>query len=222
MLRCVSARCARTLAPRSRSRRCSPKSGAAARRRAARAAARRAAVQTRGAGAVPLGRLHRRRSAARLAATNAQRHEQAAEQDGVGQRVGRRRRTAGGSASSAPATATAARSRRGAAPRRSARAARLRQAAERLLRRSRAQDLVVLLEQPRRRALRDLVAMRADRVEHRRLDREVEPRGERDRAEHADRIFAEPDVRVADRADDAGPQIVEAADVVDDREVAMS
>jgi hypothetical protein len=41
---------------------------------------------------------------------------------------------------------------------------------------------------------------------------------ERDRANHPHRIFAQPHVRIANRAHDAGAQIVEAADVVDDRE----
>src|SRR5262245_62058836 len=52
---------------------------------------------------------------------------------------------------------------------------------------------------------------------NRRIDGEAEPRGERDRPEHADRVFLKPDERVADRAHDAGAQIVEAADVIDDR-----
>ena len=90
--------------------------------------------------------------------------------------------------------------------------------AERLFGRSGAQNLVVLLEQPRRRALRDLVAMRADGIEDRRIDREVQARGERDGAQHADRILAQPHFRIADRSHDAGAEIFEAADVVDDRE----
>ena len=44
----------------------------------------------------------------------------------------------------------------------------VRQAAERLLGRARAQDLVVLLEQPRRGASRDLVTLGADRLDDRR------------------------------------------------------
>ena len=90
--------------------------------------------------------------------------------------------------------------------------------AERLLGGAGAQDLVVLLEQPWRRALRDLVPMRPDGIEHWRIDREVQTRGEGDGAQHADRIFAQPDIRVADRSDDAGAQILESADVIDDRE----
>jgi len=39
--------------------------------------------------------------------------------------------------------------------------------------------------------------------------------GELDRAHHPDRVLAEPDVRVADRPDQAGVQVVQAADVVD-------
>ena len=51
-----------------------------------------------------------------------------------------------------------------------------------------------------------------------RIDREVEARRERDRAQHPNRILAEPHVRIADRSHDAGAQILQAADVVDDRE----
>ena len=60
--------------------------------------------------------------------------------------------------------------------------------------------------------------MDGDRIEDRLVDRELEPRREHDRAQHADRIFEEPDVRIADAADQPRVEIVEAADVVDDRE----
>jgi len=60
--------------------------------------------------------------------------------------------------------------------------------------------------------------VRADRGEERRLDREVDPRGERDRAQHAHGILAKPHVGVADRSHDLVAQVVEAADVIDDRE----
>ena len=66
---------------------------------------------------------------------------------------------------------------------------------------ARAQNLVELLHQPRRRAARDLVAVDLDRVEDRLVDRELQARGEHDRAQHADRIFEEPHRRVADAAD---------------------
>ncbi len=61
--------------------------------------------------------------------------------------------------------------------------------------------------------------VRADRVKQLGLDREVEPRGERDRADHAHRVFAQADVGIADRSHDSGAEIVEAADVIDHREV---
>src|SRR3979490_2982188 len=62
------------------------------------------------------------------------------------------------------------------------------QAAERFLRPAPRQNLVVLLEQPRERALCNLVPVRADRVEQGRLDREVEARRERNRAQHANGV----------------------------------
>ena len=49
------------------------------------------------------------------------------------------------------------------------------------------------------------------------IDREIEACGQRDGAQHADRIFDEPFVRIADAADHAGPQIGQPAGVVDDR-----
>ena len=48
--------------------------------------------------------------------------------------------------------------------------------------------------------------------------REVEARGERDGAQHPDRIFLDARFGIADRSDDARAEILEAADVVDDRE----
>ena len=93
------------------------------------------------------------------------------------------------------------------------------QLAKRALRRARAQDLVELLEQPRRRGLRDQRRVPANRVDDRRIDREVEPRGQHDRAQHPHRIFLEPHVR--DRRSSGSTralQILEAAGVVDDRE----
>jgi hypothetical protein len=59
-----------------------------------------------------------------------------------------------------------------------------------------------------------------DRLVRVRRDRETEPARELDRPHHADRILLEADVRVADRADEAHPEVFEAADVVDDRKVA--
>jgi hypothetical protein len=51
-------------------------------------------------------------------------------------------------------------------------------------------------------------------------DREAEPARELHGAHHPDGVFLEADVGVADRANEAGPEVLEAADVVDDREVA--
>ena len=93
-----------------------------------------------------------------------------------------------------------------------------RQLAKRALRRARAEDLVELLEQPRRRRFADQVRVPADRVDDQRIDAEVEARGQHDRAQHAHRIFAEAHVGIADRADDPRLQILDAARVVDDRE----
>ncbi len=90
--------------------------------------------------------------------------------------------------------------------------------AKRPLCRSGSQNLVVLLEQPRLRALRNLAAVRADGVDEHRFDREVEPRGERDCANHAHRVLAEPHVGIANGTHDAVSQIGEAVDVIDDRE----
>ena len=59
--------------------------------------------------------------------------------------------------------------------------------------------------------------MRPDRFEQRRLDAEIEPRGQRNRANHPHRVFAQPDVRIANRAHHAGAKIVEAVDVIDNR-----
>src|SRR5262245_12010844 len=56
-----------------------------------------------------------------------------------------------------------------------------------------------------------------DRPTDWRIDREVEPRRERHGAEHADRIFLKSDERIANRSHDAGTQIIEAPDVIDDR-----
>ena len=88
-----------------------------------------------------------------------------------------------------------------------------------LFRRAGAQNLVVLLQQPRRRALGDLVPVRPDRGEDQRIDAEVEACGERHRAQHSHRVLAQPDFRIANRPDDPGLEIFESADVVDDREI---
>src|SRR5262249_26524793 len=50
----------------------------------------------------------------------------------------------------------------------------LREHPKRPFRRTRTKDLVVLLEEPRRRAVRQLLAVKADRIEHRLVDGEAE------------------------------------------------
>ena len=82
----------------------------------------------------------------------------------------------------------------------------------------RPQDLVELLEQPRLRRLGNQRRVAPDGIHRVRIDREVEPRGQHHRAQHAHGILLEPHVRVADRANHARAQILEAAGVVDDRE----
>ena len=154
----------------------------------------------------------------RRATGKPERMQQRAGQDGVGQRVGRR----------LEARAVAIQ-RRDRAPQRVGRDGQLRrdllhqlrraQLPHRLLRVARSQDLVVLLEQPRRRAARDLVAMDGDRVEDRLIDRELEPRRRGRR-----RAACGPDLRGTARPGSPMQRIsrasrsVEAADVVDDRE----
>ena len=64
----------------------------------------------------------------------------------------------------------------------------------------------------------DLVAVRLERVEDRLVDLEVEARGEDDGAQHADRILEKARAGIADRSDQAALEILQAADVVDDRE----
>ena len=92
------------------------------------------------------------------------------------------------------------------------------QLAERLLGVARSQNLVELLDEPRGRASGDLVSVRRDRIEDRLVDRELEPRGEDDRPQHADGILEKPDVRIADTADQPRAEVLESAHVIDDRE----
>ena len=151
------------------------------------------------------------------AADQAERLQQRAGEDRVGQRVGR-----------AFELRAIAIERRDRAPQQIGRVVELRrdllqqagrvQLTEGFLGMPRAQNLEVLLEQPRRRAPRDLVLVAVDGVEDRVLDGELEPRREHDRPQHPDRILEEPHVRIADAADHPRVQILEAADVVDDRE----
>src|SRR5271169_509091 len=62
------------------------------------------------------------------------------------------------------------------------------------------EDLVDLLEEPRRAALRDLTPKRADRFDGIAIDVEIEALREGDRSQHAHRVLAKPDARVADRS----------------------
>jgi hypothetical protein len=62
-----------------------------------------------------------------------------------------------------------------------------------------------------------VLGVKLDRPRRPLLDREAEPRREAHGPEHAQVVFAEPLVGVADGADHAGPQVLAAADVVDDR-----
>ncbi len=65
----------------------------------------------------------------------------------------------------------------------------------------------------------DLFAVSQDRLVGIRGDRESQPAREFDRPHHTDRVFAEANVRVSDRADEPGFEVVEAADVIDDGKV---
>ena len=60
--------------------------------------------------------------------------------------------------------------------------------------------------------------MHRDRVEDRLVDGELEARRQDDRPQHPDRVLQEADLRIADAPDEACVEIVQAADVVDDRE----
>jgi hypothetical protein len=79
-----------------------------------------------------------------------------------------------------------------------------------------AQHLVDFLDQPRRRALGDLMAVSGDGGVDRRIDIEIEPRRHRDGAQHPHWIFLEALDRVADAANQAPFEVPEAAGVIDD------
>ena len=81
------------------------------------------------------------------------------------------------------------------------------------------QRLRQLLGDARRRGLGDLLAVVEDRLVGVGRDREAQAAGELDRAQHADRVLAEADVRIADGPDEARLEVLEAAHVVDHREV---
>src|SRR5581483_10237771 len=74
-------------------------------------------------------------------------------------------------------------------------------------------------DQPRRRRLQDLVAMPQDGVIRRLLDLETETRCELDRAHHPHGVLAETDIGIADHPHAFLPHVLEAADVVDHREI---
>jgi hypothetical protein len=92
----------------------------------------------------------------------------------------------------------------------------LRKAAEGLLGVSGAEDLVVLLEHPRRCRAGDFVTQLPDRIDDGLIEGEIEPGGQREGPQHPDRVFLKSDDGVANRTDDAGPEIFEAAHVIDD------
>src|SRR4051794_25417253 len=70
-------------------------------------------------------------------------------------------------------------------------------------------------EQARRSALADLAAPAEQGAPGRWLEAERQPRGELDRAQHANRILLEPDVRIADRANHLRFEVGETANVID-------
>ena len=89
---------------------------------------------------------------------------------------------------------------------------------ERSPRSSLPQHLVHLLEQARRTALGDLPAQRSNRLERIAVDREAQPRCQRDRPEHAHRVLLESHHRVPDGANQLPLHVLEPAAVVDHRE----
>jgi hypothetical protein len=90
--------------------------------------------------------------------------------------------------------------------------------AERLLGVPGPQDLVVLLDQPWRRAAGDFVPVGRNRIKAEFVDRELEPGGQHDGAQHADRILEEPHFRIANAPDEALVQVAQPSHVVNDRE----
>src|SRR6266568_3901837 len=82
-------------------------------------------------------------------------------------------------------------------------------------RRAAAEDLEGLLQEPGRRAARELRRVPAHGGEGLGLDGEAEPRGEADGAQRPDRILLHPDLGIADGGDAVRLQIRATADVVD-------
>ncbi len=92
------------------------------------------------------------------------------------------------------------------------------QQTKRFLRRARAEDLVILLNQPCGRRVRNQVPVFLNRFDDRLIEAEPQSGSESDRAKHPDRIFLKALPRVANRPDHAVAKIVESADVIDDRQ----
>ena len=81
-----------------------------------------------------------------------------------------------------------------------------------------AQRLRELLGDARRGGLHEFLAVPEDRLVRVRRDRKAEAARELDGAHHAHRVFLEADVRISDRADQPGREVLETSDVVDHRE----
>jgi hypothetical protein len=81
---------------------------------------------------------------------------------------------------------------------------------------TRAEEFVELFDQSCRRAAGDLSAMVGDSGIDRRIDRKPEPRGHRNRAQHAHGVFMKTLYRVTNGANEPRAQVFEAAGVVDD------
>lgn len=90
--------------------------------------------------------------------------------------------------------------------------------AKRVFCRTRSQHLVVLLDQPCRRRVRDQVTVFTNAVLDRRVEGKAKACGKSHGSEHANRIFLKALRGIANRPHDALPEILEPADVVDNRE----
>ena len=81
------------------------------------------------------------------------------------------------------------------------------------------EELLELVEQPRRRNVLEQVRERCERRARRFMDGEAELRLEADGSQHPDRVLAIARLGIPDQADRAGADVLEAADVIPDREV---
>ena len=79
-----------------------------------------------------------------------------------------------------------------------------------------AQCAVNLLDHPRHRGVEQVLAMALDGGARGGLDLEIELGREAHRAQHPDRVFAHPDLGIADRADEPRLEVGDAAGVIDD------